>query len=134
MSDDDKQDEIDNRCSDSWDIIKDFYHRLIYENEFDTWGFLKPVISLIKEMQDYGYDRWLCLGQSHYWLTVSFPNESKPKKKHQIIVVEFYSEGDIAMIVDYRDGEANIVHEFGQITFTDELKTLLDRMVSKLKD
>ena len=121
----DKPHEIEEAFLASWDKIELFYEDRL---SMDSWQWYRPMVDLLAEFRQRGYDRKLRAQQSHQRLLLTrlrvhqAPHRDKPRLYVQVLK----SKG---MLMEFFDGTNISEYRSERVAITEELEELLSRLI-----
>jgi hypothetical protein len=112
----------------SWLQIELFYKDML-AIPLSSWHWLKPLVSLIGELKQKGYDTQFRAGHSIYYFILSRSREHGLRADQHFLQIEPGQNG--GMMLDYFTPEGKESTEVSRTEFCPELEAMLLRLISQ---
>lgn len=127
MTSDDEQKAIEEAFVKSWDVREEYYKNLIADG---NWDWLKPVLVLVKELRERGYDHKLLVARWWHILVLARSVDRELRSAQSALCFRFRRNGNMK-IQYWENPDTKEEFDTEQITLTPEIEALLTRLLAQ---
>jgi hypothetical protein len=120
------QSSIEQKFSESWDEIEQFYTTFF---DLPDWQYLKPIAGLISDLRSRGYDKQFRAGQALTWFVLSRSQEWGLRSEQPFLRIDLHWEGGMTVLY-YAPPNPIIEVNLEAVELTPEWEHLLLRLLS----